>query len=111
MSRFHSYLNTSISIIEKYTGATPFSGYLKLFFSSNKKYGSKDRKYIASLCYYYFRLGFAAKQYPVEQQIIIGIFLCSDESSELLKILKPEWNESIPETREVKWAIMVNRTG
>jgi len=93
MSRFHSHLNTVVQIIEQYKGEEPFSSFLKNFFSQNKKYGSKDRKQISHLCYCYFRLGKALKDIPIKERILTGLFLCSNESNEILKQLRPEWNE------------------
>jgi 16S rRNA (cytosine967-C5)-methyltransferase len=29
----------------------------------------------------------------IEEKILTGLFLCSDESNEILAALKPEWNE------------------
>ena len=99
VSRYYSHLNTAVSIIKNYDGKEPLANYLKKIFSSNKKYGSKDRKNISHLCYCYFRLGKAAPSRPfpagkeVEEKIIIGLFLCSSVPNVLLQNLKPEWNE------------------
>ena len=95
MSRYHSHLNTAVSIIKEYDGKEPLANYLKKFFGANKKYGSKDRKNIAHLCYCYFRLGKTLADFPVEEKIIAGLFLCSTESNELLQNLKPEWDEKV----------------
>ncbi|HET6766065.1 MAG TPA: Fmu (Sun) domain-containing protein, partial [Chitinophagaceae bacterium] len=62
-------------------------------FSANKKYGSKDRKQIAHLCYCYFRLGKGMMHIDTEERILIGLFLCSEKPNEILGSLKPEWNE------------------
>ena len=92
MSRYHSYLNTSVTILTAYKGEEPFAGYIKHFFSANKKYGSKDRKQISHLCYCYFRTGKALPKLSVEDRIVAGLFLCFTEENELLATLKPEWN-------------------
>ncbi len=65
--RIHSYLKTAESILVAYDGSSPFAGWLKQFFAANKKYGSTDRKHISQLCYNYFRLGQAFKNYSVEE--------------------------------------------
>lgn len=103
MSRYFSYLNSAINILEKYNGELPFAIYSKQFFTANKKYGSKDRKEISRLCYNYFRMGFAAQEHTIEQQLIIATFLCSNEFSELLHLVKKEWNDHIAATKENKW--------
>lgn len=91
--RQHSYLNSAVKIIEAYDGKEPLPGFLKKKFASDKKYGSKDRKYIASLCYYYYRLGHAMRTVPAEERIMSAAFLCEQQSSEFLRFHKPEWNE------------------
>lgn len=93
--RFHSYLNSAKKIIDTYKGDLPLALFIKKFFSANKKYGSKDRKQIAALCYNFFRLGKAVPQLPVEEKIIVSVFLCEQESSDFLQFHKPEWNEII----------------
>jgi 16S rRNA (cytosine967-C5)-methyltransferase len=95
MSRFHSYLNSSASILQLYKGAEPFSIFLKAQFAQHKKFGSRDRKAIAHLCYCYFRLGQALLQVPVEERILAGLFLNEQQPNELLQQLKPDWNELI----------------
>lgn len=93
MSRYHSYINTAEKIIGSFKGETPFAIYLKNFFSAEKKYGSKDRKQIASLCYNYYRIGFAANNSTIHEKISIAFFLCSNEPSEMMNALNSEWNE------------------
>lgn len=73
----------------------PLAVYLKKYFSSDKKYGSKDRKQIAALCYNFYRLGKAVPQLPVEEKLIVAVFLCENKSNEFLHFHKPEWNEII----------------
>ena len=91
--RFYSYLNSAGQILTGYNGGEPFSSFLKKYFSANKKYGSKDRKYIAHLCYCYFRLGKALKEIPVDERILTGLFLSSSDPNDMLENLRPGWNE------------------
>lgn len=102
MSRFHSYLNSAFSILSLYngegssiSGRQPFTSYLKNYFSQHKKYGSKDRKQISHLCYCYFRVGRALLKLPMDERIMAGLFLCSIEPNEILRELRPEWNEKV----------------
>lgn len=95
MSRFHSYLNSAISILNTYNGKEPFAAFLKKHFAANKKYGSKDRKQISHLCYCYFRLGKAGSNLKADEKIVVSLLLCSDQPNELLEQLKPEWNEKV----------------
>ena len=73
----------------------PFAVYLKKYFNANKKYGGKDRKQIATLCYNFYRLGKAIPQLPVEEKVIAATFLCEQVTNEFLHFHKPEWNEII----------------
>ncbi|MDP9230300.1 MAG: Fmu (Sun) domain-containing protein, partial [Bacteroidota bacterium] len=112
--KYLSYLNTTIQIIGLYKGQKPFGIFIKEFFKANKKYGSNDRKHISHLCYCYFRLGKAAPPNPplmgglsdeplqIQEQILMSLFLCSDSPNEILKELKPEWNEKVGLTLEEK---------
>ena len=73
----------------------PLSHFLKQFFAAEKKYGSKDRKQISSLCYNYYRLGKAAQNISIEERIILATFLCEQSNNEFLHFHKPDWNEKI----------------
>ncbi len=106
MSRYHSYLNSAVSVIETYKGEEPFASFLKKYFSANKKFGSKDRKQVSHLCYCFFRLGKAGKDLPVDERVLAGLFLCSAESNEMLAALKPEWNERVTLSIERKFSIL-----
>ena len=93
MSRFYSYLNTAAQLIKDYRGEEPFAAFLKKYFAQHKKYGSKDRKQIAHLCYCYFRVGKAMPFMELPERIVLGLFLCSREPDELLTALRPDWGE------------------
>ena len=95
MSRYHSYINSTKDILSNYKGEEPLSSFLRKYFSANKKYGSKDRKQIANLCYCFFRMGKTVMNTTTEEKIVTALFLCSRESTEVLAALKPEWNEKI----------------
>lgn len=106
MSRFHSYINTTIKLVELYKGDQPFAIFIKSFFSKEKKYGSKDRKHIASLCYNYFRLGFAMRNCSAEQKIKLAFFLCEKESTDFAEKIIPEWHDKISWPLEKKLALV-----
>jgi 16S rRNA (cytosine967-C5)-methyltransferase len=93
VSRYHSYINTAKEFIELYKGEEPFSSFVKKQFSAQKKFGSRDRKTIAHLCYCYFRLGKSAGRLKIEDRLLTALFLCSSVQQEILQHLKPEWNE------------------
>jgi len=92
--RYQSYLNTTKKILQQFKGEEPLSNYLKTFFAANKKYGSKDRKHIAGLCYAYFRLGNAAGE-ATDENILTGLFLSEQIYNEIINFFKPEWDEWI----------------
>ncbi len=100
--RYHSYLNSAKTIIDTYKGDVPLAAFLKKYFNANKKYGGKDRKQIAALCYNFYRLGKAVPQMPVEEKIIVAVFLCENKSNDFLQFHKPEWNEIITKPVEEK---------
>lgn len=103
-----SHVNSAILIINNYSGDEPFASFIKKYFAKHKKFGSKDRKQISHLCYCYFRLGKAFHDTPVEERIFIGLFLCSSQANDLLKELKPEWNQSIEVSTEKKFSLLNN---
>jgi len=109
MSRFKSYLNTATKIIETYQGKTPLAVFLKQFFAENKKYGARDRRQIASLCYHYFRLGFSGSNLPLADKILIGAFLCDDTPSDFLENIQPEWNSNVSKSLDKKISLIKDR--
>jgi 16S rRNA (cytosine967-C5)-methyltransferase len=76
MSIANHYLQTAAQLLGTYDGNSPFSLTLKQFFSTQKKYGSRDRKAISALCYAFFRLGKAWPQMPVAEKMGQAYFLC-----------------------------------
>jgi 16S rRNA (cytosine967-C5)-methyltransferase len=104
MSIFFAHLNQSVRLIEQYNGQTPLTVYLKQFFQQEKKYGSKDRKTIAALCYQYYRCAFlvAEKELNLEEAVIKAHILCITEQSKLSKAVKPEWAEYASKSFEEK---------
>lgn len=72
------YIRSAEIIIGLYDGSMPLAAFLRNYFASQKKFGSKDRKHIAHLCYCYFRLGHACLHLPVGKRMKIALFLCDD---------------------------------
>ena len=95
VSRYHSYINSAKTILELYKGDEPFASFIKKQFAVNKKFGSKDRKMITHICFCYFRLGKSLEQLPIDERMLTALFLCSSSTNEVLKHLKPEWNEKV----------------
>ena len=90
-----AYINTAKEILERYEGKEPFHSFLKKFFKEHKKFGSRDRKQIAHLCYCFFRLGKSLENCSVEERFAIAIYLCDHAQSQLLEALNPEWNKTV----------------
>lgn len=95
MSRFHSYLNSAVNLLQQYKGEEPFAAFLKKHFAANKKYGSKDRRQIAHCCYCYFRAAHVLNDRPMEEQVLAALFLCTSGSDPVIEALRPEWQETI----------------
>lgn len=95
MSKFHSHIASASKIISTYVAGKPLSIHIKNFFASDKKFGSRDRRSISSLCYYYFRTGHAFGSNRIEEKILKGLFLCENKSNELLHYLRPDLDEKI----------------
>ena len=104
--RSHSYINSAKKILHEYDGSLPFAVWIKQFFKSYKKYGSKDRKEIINLCYSFFRLGNAFSTGSIEERILLGIFLSTGATNFVLNELKPEWNNKLPLSLEEKFEFL-----
>lgn len=88
-----AHVQTALQLVQAFKGEMPFAQYSKAYFSNHKKHGSRDRKQILQLCYCWFRMGQTLLQWPAEQRMLTGLFLCSVAPNALLEALKPEWNE------------------
>ena len=91
MIHYQSYIKYASTILSLYKGEEPFANFLKKYFSTHKKHGSKDRKHIATLCYNFFRLGKALPNALIEEKIILATFLIGNFSKEFLLLLNDEW--------------------
>ncbi|MFM2232201.1 MAG: hypothetical protein RJB31_902, partial [Bacteroidota bacterium] len=66
-----------------------FPVYLKKFFKQHKKYGSRDRKIIADLCFGFFRIGNSASAHSLIDQMVMGYFLTHDVDGGYLAFANP----------------------
>ncbi len=95
-NHFERYFQYAEAIISAFKGTQPFHLYLKNYFSSNKKHGSRDRKIITSLCYNYFRvIGGVSSEKKFKETFLLAYFLCETIPSPILNFYKPEWDASI----------------
>lgn len=87
----HQYVKSAVGLLQAYNGSVPLAAFLKQYFAQHKKFGSKDRKYISRLCYYYFRLGHAARMLSAEDAIRLAVYCCNDASSEWAELYDTTW--------------------
>lgn len=78
------------SVLNVYDGKIPLAAFLKTFFALQKKYGSRDRKQISSLCHQYFRLGHLAADWSMEDRVLLADWLCHEEAGLVSATLWPE---------------------
>lgn len=57
---------------------------------------------ISHLCYCYFRTAALFQEYPIQEKMVRGLFLCTDQPSPIISLIHPEWVEMIAETPEEK---------
>ncbi len=101
MKYAENHLRSAASIIAAYKTNTPFAAFLKSHFAANKKFGSKDRKYISQICYAYFRTGNSLAGYDLETAIKVAIYLCNTEPGVWASLFESTWIKQWPiELRE-----------
>ncbi len=106
MSRYHSYITSASKIIGTAKEGEPLAHHLKKSFAANKKFGSKDRRNISSLCYNFYRIGNALKNKTIEERILAATFLCNNTSNDLLAALAPDFNAQIKLSAEKKSTLL-----
>ena len=72
---WQAHLRTAEQVLAHYEGEEPFPVYLKQFFRENPKFGSRDRRQVAQLCFQFFRLGQALSGFPLRERILAGFLL------------------------------------
>ena len=61
------------SILQGYNGQLAFHLYFTQLCQQYRQWGSKDRKIYKSICYAYFRLGYAVKNRPLQEGIAMAV--------------------------------------
>ncbi len=82
-------LNYAVDIIQTFSEKEPLSSHLSRYFKQYKSIGSKDRKILRNLVYHYFRLGHCQRYLPLDEGIVLGHFLCTNEKDEFLDYWLP----------------------
>ena len=78
-------------LLDLYKGKQPFSLWLKEYFRTEKKFGSRDRRQISHLCYCCFRLGHYQQAMAPVDRVLLGLYLCSDQPNPVLEATRSEW--------------------
>jgi len=81
-------------LLNTYDGKAPFNFHIKNYFRSEKKHGSKDRAFISTVCYNYFRAGHLFRKLPIETALRRCWFLCKQTDPGFL-IEEPELQDNI----------------
>jgi 16S rRNA (cytosine967-C5)-methyltransferase len=94
---FQAYVQQALAWLEAYTGDIPLHRYLKNAFRQQSKLGARDRRYISALVYDYFRMGHTLQNRSRLDKMLIGYYLCEDDPLPLIRALKPEWLQVLPD--------------
>ncbi|NDC78428.1 MAG: Fmu (Sun) domain protein [Chitinophagia bacterium] len=81
MRYLESRLRTAEVLLAHYEGDIPFPQHIKAFFRDNRRFGSRDRREVANLCYGFFRLGHALSTLPLRQRIEAGMLIDTADGS------------------------------
>jgi 16S rRNA (cytosine967-C5)-methyltransferase len=83
MKYIEQHIQQANSIAEAYKGQEPLHLYLKKFFKRNKKFGSRDRKSIASYLYGAYRMGRENRHLSMRQRVYFYLFLSGEGGTDL----------------------------
>lgn len=103
-----SHIASAVRLLQLYEGREPFHLFAKNYFREHRKHGSRDRRQILQFCYSCFRLGKAARDWPREEQIRTGYFLCATEPSSTLEHINPDWNHQARAELSEKVKLLAN---
>ncbi|GAA4323758.1 Fmu (Sun) domain-containing protein [Flaviaesturariibacter amylovorans] len=89
--KIEAYVRSAATLLGQYDGAVPFASWLKEYFRKEKKFGSRDRRMVSTLCYAYLRLGGLFSERSAEERIALGWLLTEQDPASPLWAWKPEW--------------------
>ncbi|MBL7923564.1 MAG: hypothetical protein JNL88_05155 [Bacteroidia bacterium] len=90
MEKLHSYVYSSLDLLQHYRGEMPLHLYLKKQFRLNRKFGSRDRRWIRQLCYAWFRTGGLFRKEEPLQRLLFSFYLLTDQEDQTaMDILQP----------------------
>ncbi len=94
--RLDNQLRHATRIIEAYSGDQPLHIWLKEYFRANRQMGSRDRKELSALVYSFYRLGHSLRNGAIPDRLLTGLYLCTDQPSDLLRHFRPDWDPRSP---------------
>ena len=71
----HAYLYAAIEFLNQYHGDQPMSLALKAFFRADKKYGSRDRRWISEICFSGMRTYRMFSHLPQQEALLSSLLL------------------------------------
>jgi 16S rRNA (cytosine967-C5)-methyltransferase len=98
-----AYIETASHLTEVYDLQMPLNLFLKEFFKSNRKFGSRDRKLIAELVYGYYRLGKQPESINRRHLLICGAFLSGRLPLLFFEKVAPYLADAYDKTLDEKW--------
>lgn len=107
--RYGRYIDTANTLLTQYDGKQPFAVYLKKYFAGQKKHGGTDRKWIALLCYGYFRLGKITNALPPELQWQAVLLMYPPAAPIATELLPETVAQHLTDTIEQKNSVFATR--
>ena len=89
-----AYLQTAEKLIQSYELQQPLHLYLKAFFKENKKYGSRDRRFISELVYAYYRVGNQELTHSTRDVMLLSAYIKSSFPKLFFEKTRPELVET-----------------
>lgn len=92
MHLHHSYYQCAFDIIGLHPVGKPLPHTLKAYFSSRKKFGSRDRRLISGLVYAYYRCADLLQDHDAtkEEKMAIAFFICNQHHEALVALHRPD---------------------
>ncbi|MBK9401531.1 MAG: RsmB/NOP family class I SAM-dependent RNA methyltransferase [Bacteroidetes bacterium] len=83
----HSYIHTSLAFLREFDGSMPLHHFLRNQFRKDKKYGSRDRRWIKEICYAWFRTVSLLKSLPDEKRIYWAFYLINEQRLPIVELI------------------------
>lgn len=84
MTREERQMQWAVEILQTYRPPLPFHLHLKSFFRQHRQFGSRDRRLYSDLCYSYFRTGHNWLEQPMEEKLVLSLFLLQPQQERFL---------------------------